>query len=86
MEEIRFLRAENAALRAEIAEKMNPKPCIWTYCNDGDMEYWDTSCDNTFMFDNGGPEDNHAKFCLYCGRPIEVEIADPDDAEEVSDG
>ena len=31
-----------------------------------------TDCDNTFQFNNAGPEENHFKFCPYCGKPIKV--------------
>jgi rRNA maturation endonuclease Nob1 len=28
---------------------------------------WFTECGNVFTFDEGGPEENKAKFCQYCG-------------------
>ncbi len=36
-----------------------------------DHGYWETNCDNIFQFNNGGPKDNHFKFCPYCGGLIE---------------
>jgi len=35
-------------------------------------DYWETTCGNLFQFYNRGPEQNHFKFCPYCGKPIEV--------------
>ncbi|MCP5019605.1 MAG: hypothetical protein GY938_30630 [Ketobacter sp.] len=34
--------------------------------------YWETGCENMFQFGNGGPKENHFKFCPYCGQEIEV--------------
>ena len=39
--------------------------CIWTEDDDG---IYLTSCENAFEFMNGSPEDNHMKFCPYCGK------------------
>ena len=46
-----------------------PKICAWVSV---DEEYYDTSCDNAFVFIDGGPVDNKFKFCPYCGEPIKV--------------
>ena len=34
-------------------------------------DYWETGCNNMFQFNNGGPKENHFKFCPYCGKLIE---------------
>jgi len=41
--------------------------CEWTQTEDGQ---WDTACGEVFEFVNGGPADNGAKFCQYCGLPV----------------
>jgi hypothetical protein len=46
-----------------------PDKCKWTYDDDG---YYDTSCDNAFVFISDGPLENDFKYCPYCGREIEV--------------
>lgn len=38
--------------------------CGWTEDLDGN---WGTSCGETFTFTDGGPRENRAKFCQYCG-------------------
>lgn len=45
------------------------KPCQWEY--DGNNR-WETSCENTFLFFAGGPQDNGFRFCPYCGGRLEV--------------
>ena len=50
----------------------NPKSaiisCRWSEDKDGN---WDTACGECFVFDAGGPIENRARWCLYCGRRIE---------------
>jgi hypothetical protein len=50
----------------------NPKStlisCRWLEDDDGN---WDTACGERFFFETGGPTENRAKWCLYCGRRIE---------------
>ena len=51
--------------------------CAWQ--KDGhnfeDHKYWETDCGNLFQFAIGGPEQNHYKFCPYCGKLIK-EVVD----------
>lgn len=42
--------------------------CTWHQA--GDTSAWDTECGHTFEFFDGGPEDNGAKYCQYCGGSI----------------
>ena len=42
--------------------------CRWT--EDEDDECWDTGCGGRFEFIEGGPKENGAKFCLYCGKRL----------------
>jgi hypothetical protein len=44
--------------------------CIWSEDDDGN---WHTSCNQIHQFANGTPEDNHHKFCPYCGKPISTQ-------------
>ena len=41
--------------------------CTWT---EDDANDWDTSCDNCFIFNDGGPKDNQFTYCPYCGKPL----------------
>lgn len=49
----------------------NPKSvlisCRWSEDEDGN---WDTACGEVFVFETGGPTENRAKWCPYCGRRI----------------
>lgn len=41
--------------------------CTWMLDPDPDCESWDTSCGEKFVFMEGGPAENHVRFCCYCG-------------------
>lgn len=43
---------------------MSDHPCQWNADCSG---VWFTECGHVFVFNDGGPEDNKAKFCQYCG-------------------
>lgn len=45
-----------------------PPSCTWLYDPDEEV-YW-TSCNNTFVFTEGGPADNDFEYCPYCGAPL----------------
>ena len=45
--------------------------CIWRPDNDGTYE---TSCGQAFVFTGGGPRENGARFCLYCGHPLKEAV------------
>lgn len=44
------------------------KDCYWIEDMepDGDI-VWQTTCAHTFVFMADGPDENHFKFCPYCG-------------------
>jgi hypothetical protein len=47
--------------------------CCWSRdALDGD---WATACNQAFVFNDGGPEENAFRFCPYCGRVIVVDVA-----------
>jgi hypothetical protein len=57
-------------LKDFLAHPYNPQAeqsCIWTEDEDG---IYQTSCGNSFEFMNGTPNDNHTKFCPYCGKVL----------------
>ena len=58
----------------EVIESLGDKTNTCKWHKDGhkweDHDYWETSCGEFFQFINNGPEDNHFKFCPYCGKPI----------------
>ena len=41
--------------------------CIWYEDEEGN---WDTGCDQSFVFFDGGPSENGMRFCCYCGKSI----------------
>jgi len=42
--------------------------------------YYETLCGHLFTFIDGGPTENHMKFCCYCGKPI-IQVEAPFDDE-----
>ena len=44
-----------------------PATCSWVE-DEGDI--WFTGCGNVFTFADGGPSENGAKFCMYCGARL----------------
>ena len=44
--------------------------CVWKWDEHND-DFWDTACGESFCFIDGGPKENHTKYCPYCGRLIE---------------
>lgn len=53
-----------------LREQLNT--CTWkqeTY-EDMDRNLWETSCGQSFVFDEGRPSENGAKFCCYCGKRL----------------
>lgn len=47
---------------------MSERQCLWTHdeCHDA----WDTACGEKWQFNDGGPRENGARFCMYCGGEI----------------
>ena len=41
--------------------------CLWEENPDGQ---WETTCEQIFEFNNGGPENNGFGFCPYCGKKL----------------
>jgi hypothetical protein len=41
--------------------------CQWSEDSDGN---WDTACGETFTFTDGGPKENRARWCPYCGGEL----------------
>jgi rRNA maturation endonuclease Nob1 len=41
--------------------------CDW---QENDIGWWDTACNNTYVFIKDGPIYNDFKFCPYCGKSI----------------
>lgn len=46
------------------------KRCTWTY--DETHCAWDSSCGETFILEDGRPNENRIRFCHGCGKPVEV--------------
>jgi len=51
------------------------KSCVWSEDEDG---AWHTGCGNIWEFSDGGPRENRAWYCPYCGHPMSLqEYKDP---------
>jgi rRNA maturation endonuclease Nob1 len=48
------------------------KTCRWKEIVTDDDDHWKTSCGEEFQWTSGGPTENGAKFCPYCGGKLEV--------------
>jgi hypothetical protein len=61
---------EEAAMSERLIAKATPKTpnkCVWKPDSDGTYR---TSCGQAFVFTDGGPRENGANFCLYCGAAL----------------
>ena len=55
--------------------------CEWVQADpfgSGDSCIWQTDCGHEFVFDEGTPSDNGAKFCLYCGKKLVERVEEND--------
>lgn len=43
--------------------------CEWEEDLDG---LWNTTCGQTWLFNEGGPKENKVSFCFYCGNPVRL--------------
>ena len=75
-------RPETPEGRPAPAANTEGLPCCTWFEDADDYSAWETSCGNMFQFTDGGPAENHAKFCMYCGKPIESKPHKADDDEE----
>lgn len=50
-----------------------PDSCKLTY---DEQDYkWDSACGESWQFTDGGPEDNHVRFCQGCGKSVVLQPA-----------
>jgi len=66
-EQIETLRTQLAAARV----------CKWRE-DDPDFGTWRTGCGHLWSFNAGGPEENDAKFCQYCGGELTAALTQED--------
>ena len=59
--------------------------CNWLFENDENTMAYKTDCDNLFQFTNGGVDENHFKFCPYCGKLINEVIVNYERFDEEAD-
>lgn len=58
--------------------------CRWSEDEEGN---WWTECGEGFFFEAGGPIENRAQWCLYCGHKIEpVEFVEPNTEAACDEG
>lgn len=65
-------RRDNHTVRAiKQWNRRQERTCVWTY--QSEPEYcWDTQCGEKHQFTEGGPKENYARFCCYCGGSLEL--------------
>ena len=44
--------------------------CVWTLCDDFDLEYYSTTCGEEFCITEGTPKENHYNYCPQCGAKL----------------
>ena len=59
-----------AAWNNRAADPAPAGECAWTCYVDTDSTAWNTECGRAFELNEGGPVDNHMKFCCYCGKTV----------------
>lgn len=69
--------ADMARELMELREKAD-QTCEW---KQDEESLWETSCGESFYFEDGGLKENHCTYCHHCGKKI-VEIAYKSDDEE----
>jgi len=80
---IDHLAKQNRFIDQAVYDKMEaalspPTGKVLGYCEwrqedpfgEGDSCIWHTDCGHEFVFDEGTPSDNDAKFCCYCGKKL----------------
>jgi hypothetical protein len=70
-----------ADLKARIAKALDPGICTWKP-EYPDGQPYNTSCGNAWFFTEGTAQENGAKFCVYCGKSIEVTKPDPEGIDD----
>lgn len=61
------------------AEPERPTTCEWKQALYPDLDsVWETTCGHSFQFNDGGPSQNHAAFCCYCGAALAEILAEPE--------
>ena len=50
--------------------------CIWSNSEDDDSCIYNTECGHTFYFTDDGIPENGVKFCMYCGKLIDLKTED----------
>lgn len=53
----------------KLSEFLPREKCHWTPPDDQDLI--ETECGESFTFNDGGIEENHFKYCPFCGREVE---------------
>lgn len=44
--------------------------CEWKMSNDGFYDVWESTCGNSFVLNDGSPEDNEMNYCSHCGGKL----------------
>jgi hypothetical protein len=64
---------------------LRERTCLWKESENFDECFWDTACGHSFVFIEGGPEENKMTFCPYCGGKAVVQHLEPVKLEEDED-
>ena len=55
-----------------IGQPAKKDPCTWSLDDDPDRAAWQSACGQSWMFTDGGPAENHVRYCHGCGRPVQI--------------
>jgi hypothetical protein len=62
---------------------MSAKTCDWKY--DGSAYFFESSCGGAWLFEYEFEVDEDHRFCMKCGRPINLIPPEPEPDEEEGD-
>lgn len=66
----RLMAALTEAYDAMAGNEDSDETCTWISSHMEDENVYDTGCMNTHQFFEGAPEENHFKYCPYCGKSL----------------
>ena len=47
--------------------------CLWIPVDNYESNIWASQCGKEFVLEEGTPESNDFKFCVWCGKPLKEE-------------
>ncbi len=54
--------------------------CVWSQDSEN-SDIWLSGCGKVFVLNEGTPQENQVKYCVYCGKTVEQEPYNHEGAE-----